>query len=521
MNEPADRTERQGHGRPIPFGPVWVRCQIGLMLLAGGYLGQVLDRGNRLYGYLDWRDTLALIVLLAGGGLLAAAGLHACMRMAKGRMGAWLSPWFFFFVVQAGFNFFPVLRQKLVLHWPWMTGTAYYLLIWGTGLGLTAAGYAWPRMRKTAIAGCRRLGLLWPLLVLLPVRLLWAPKWPDSGMDPLDLGRNDEGRGAAAVILILDMIGYDDMWDAHGNVRSELPALVEFSKTSTIYHRARSCGDFTSTSLPGLMLQEEVTDPLVMETGVYWRLAGGSNEPPRLPGDFLNRMTRPFQLAGGRAVYIGYYLPYATIMPGIWDGVHSPCFYGVVPSGGTSAWKAALYRQWVGYLTASKDPLAGMAKQFNAYTPMLDRYHRQLTWGVLEAGTAFIREALSPGDLVIIHLTVPHPPIVFNAEGGASSYGREDPEGYEEQLRYADRLFGELTDVLHAAGRWDDSWVVMLSDHGSHFKDWSQNPEGKRHVPLMVKAPGQTAREDDHDMIRLADFRQIPGFFPAPPAAEE
>lgn len=131
---------------------------------------------------------------------------------------------------------------------------------------------------------------------------------------------------------------------------------------------------------------------------------------------------------------------------------------------------------------------------------------------VLAAGKRFVRDCLSPGDLVILHLTVPHPPIVFDAEGGPSRYGREDPAGYADKLSYADRLFSELVDELKQAGQWDKSWVILMSDHGSHFKDWSSNPAEKRHVPFMAKAPGQAARRDLREPIRLADFERIPGF---------
>ena len=66
--------------------------------------------------------------------------------------------------------------------------------------------------------------------------------------------------------------------------------------------------------------------------------------------------------------------------------------------------------------------------------------------------------------------------------------------------------------ALRDSGRWDESWVIVLSDHGPHFRDYSGMPAGKRHVPFLVKAPGQTERRDVHEPIRLADFETIPGF---------
>ena len=508
-------------GSQLSFVRRLLVSEITAVLLAGGYLGLCLSGDNRLFMYFGWVDTAALLMLVGGAGLAAALVLHAGSRATRGRSDKWLSPCFFFAVVMIGFNFFPTLRQAWVKHLPWLSGTVYYLMIWGLGGVLTWAGYRWSGMRKLAAAGWRRSALLWPLLILLPFNLLAAKKWEGGQGGAVQLERRAQGAAAPVVVLILDMIGYGDAFTPEGAVFETLPNLASFSSSAMVFHQARSCGDFTSTSLPGLMLQEEVGNPLLENDGVRWRVQASAGGPPRLAKDFAMALPYRFREAGGRAVYFGYYLPYKEIMPGAWDEVVSPCFYGLPRSRfGTGLW-AALWHHVVQYWIASKDPVAGWAKQIDLYTPWLNDYHRELTGDVLEAGKRYIRDSLSPGDLAIIHLTVPHPPIVFNAEGGPSRYGREDPAGYADQLYYADRLFGELVGELKQAGQWESAWVVVMSDHGSHFQDWSSDPEEKRHVPFMVKAPGQTERQDLQEPIRLADFEQIPGFPLAPATGKE
>ena len=66
--------------------------------------------------------------------------------------------------------------------------------------------------------------------------------------------------------------------------------------------------------------------------------------------------------------------------------------------------------------------------------------------------------------------------------------------------------------ALKQTGKWDHSWVLVTSDHGIHQRDYGAHPEMKRHVPLLVKAPGQTSREDRQDPIRLDELDRIPGF---------
>ena len=116
------------------------------------------------------------------------------------------------------------------------------------------------------------------------------------------------------------------------------------------------------------------------------------------------------------------------------------------------------------------------------------------------------------GDFAVFHLPAPHQPYVFAADGGPGRYAGLDPAGYPAQLVYADRLFGEWMQALRDSGRWAESWVLVLSDHGPHFRDYAGTPAGKRHVPLLVKAPGQSVRRDEFEPIRLADFEAIPGF---------
>jgi hypothetical protein len=499
-------------GRGCSFVRRLLVCEVAAVLVAGGYLGQSLSANNRLFMYFGWLDTAALLVLVASGGLAAAVLLHAAARMTRGCSDQWLVPWFYFLAVLVGFNLFPALRQSWVKQVPWLSGTVYYLMIWGLGGTLTMAGYMYPRLRRLAVVGWRGLAFLWPLLLIVPVNLMTAKKWEEVSGDPVRLGRRADDTGPPVVVIILDMVGYEDAFTAAGAVRDNLHNLGVFAQTAMVFHQARSCGGATVPSLPGLMLQEEVESPLLEKDKVRWKIQGESNAPAQTAEEFERALPYRFKKAGGRAVYIGYYLPYKELMPGAWDEVFSPCFYGVARTVPGTVWGTALLHHAVQYLIASKDPVAGVAKQFNLFIPLLDRYHRKIAWDVLEEGKRYIRQCLSPGDLVIIHLTVPHPPIVFDVDGRPSRFGREDPAGYADQLSYADRLFGELIDELKQAGQWDKSWVIMMSDHGSHFKDWSANPAAKRHVPFMVKAPGQTARQDLREPIRLADFEAIPGF---------
>ena len=496
----------------LTFRRRWLLCTISGFLLAGKWLGQLMDPETRWFLFYGWVDFAVVMALLFGCGLAAAEFLHLIARASRGRSDRWLSPWFFFLAIQISFNFSFTLWDWVLAHipqWsPWLQ-----ISIWSVGLALTAGGYAFPAMRGWATKGWRTLAFLWPLLFLVPLNLALAKKWENVSGDPCRLGFRSEGKGAPIVIFILDMVGYDNIFTGAGLIRNHLPHLKAFSDGATVFHRAQSPGDWTDTSLPGLMLQEEVTLFSSTPDGARWGLQSDSTEPLRLAHEFPRSIPHRVHSAGGRSVYIGYTVPYKNLMPRVWDEAYIRPLYGVSLPEPAPRWASLLVYHWLRYVRVSKDPLAALVRRTNVHLALEHRHWRAITQDISAIGLRFIRENLSPGDLTIIHSPMPHEPYVFAADGSPSQLPRDEVvAGYQAQLRYADQILGDWITALKQTGKWDPSWVFVLSDHGIHQRDYGAHPERKRHVPLMVKAPGQTTREDRHDPFRLVDLDRIPGF---------
>lgn len=96
---------------------------------------------------------------------------------------------------------------------------------------------------------------------------------------------------------------------------------------------------------------------------------------------------------------------------------------------------------------------------------------------------------------------------------GWSNWG-EDPEPpllarqrFLLQVILTDRLLGRIIDKLEAAGLYDDSLIVVTSDHGASFTAGRHTRAMTRetyrdvlYVPILVKLPGQqTGRVDDRN----------------------
>jgi len=484
---------------------------VATTLVAGGYLGQILSADNRLYMFFDWTDTVLVLSWITVVGLTLGFILHEVGRKTRWQSDRWLSPWFYFVGVLIIFNNNLLPRETLVRFAPWLSPQLYYLIIWGAGLVLTGAGYRCRSWRKGAHVGWQVMFVLWPILLIIPYSLAIAPKWENIRGDPAQLGMRSNGDSPALVVIILDAVGYAEAFNPDGLVHDDLTHLAEFSSSAMVFHRATSGGYYTGTSLPSLFFQQEVMYPILHNETVRWQIRGRASEPPRSPRDFERALPYRFRDAGGRSVYLGFYLPYKKIMPDAWsEALILPVSGAVYKDNRYSLTSRSLFHL-IRYVGISKDPVSALLKQFGIHGLVFDKHWRVMTAELQEAAETYIRECLSSGDLLIIHLNIPHSPYVYNADGNPVRDSR-DPLAYRRQLQYADGLFGRLLADVKSRGLWDSSWVVMLSDHGRHNHDWNHDPEGKRHVPFMVKAPGQKERRDIDTPIRLVDFHRIPGF---------
>jgi hypothetical protein len=113
------------------------------------------------------------------------------------------------------------------------------------------------------------------------------------------------------------------------------------------------------------------------------------------------------------------------------------------------------------------------------------------------------RAAVDPDvGLLLIHWPIPHPPAIFNHVTNELDLSRES--GYVGNLALVDRTLGELRREMEAAGLWDETIVLVTSDHWfrseMHFRTKEDaealaGPPNHR-VPFMLKLAGQKQRVD-------------------------
>jgi len=104
------------------------------------------------------------------------------------------------------------------------------------------------------------------------------------------------------------------------------------------------------------------------------------------------------------------------------------------------------------------------------------------------------------------HLTLPHTPYVFDAEGRYRPEGRDMPveAAYLDQLRATNTMIGELLDELLAGPTATDPIVVLQSDEGPHPPALDAEPE------LRVEWPS-APQADLERKLRILDVMYLPG----------
>jgi len=84
---------------------------------------------------------------------------------------------------------------------------------------------------------------------------------------------------------------------------------------------------------------------------------------------------------------------------------------------------------------------------------------------------------------------------------------------YDGEIAYMDFYMGKLFDLLKTLGMYDNSWIIVVADHGESFGEHSYMGHGGAlyenliHVPLIMKYPkGWRSDDNIEDRLQLMDI---------------
>ncbi len=246
----------------------------------------------------------------------------------------------------------------------------------------------------------------------------------------------------------------------------------------------RAPADETLDALPGYLAGRQVSQVRVdgmdlMELGTDGQLTPFS--PVEATGLFATA-----RRLGYRTEMAGYYLPYCSLLGDLVDVCRSLSFYNA--SGVDDGFSPLNPIDTTLILWPRQFPF-GIVKN-----PPFARLQR----GLVGELSAFARRTLDESQPVFrfVHFSVPHLPFVFDENGynpPLNPLHTSPDDAYLRQLRYVDRLVGEVMATMERDGTFERSTFAVLADHGFRFGGRERD---KLHIPFIVKRAGQTARSD-------------------------
>ena len=117
--------------------------------------------------------------------------------------------------------------------------------------------------------------------------------------------------------------------------------------------------------------------------------------------------------------------------------------------------------------------------------------HPQGRWFILERGLAV------PNDpaygLSFIHLPVSHAPHAYDRRTGQFTLRNSPVRGYFDSLALLDRTLGEIRRSMESAGMWDQTTVLITSDHPYREAEAIDGKSDPR-IPYFLKMASQKDR---------------------------
>jgi hypothetical protein len=432
--------------------------------------------------------TQAVPVLILGGiDVLATRGGDRASRIWRSALYALTA---FFFARQAQVHY-PDAFYGLFPSWAGLPACL--------AAAAALAALSWKRPRETD----RLFALLGILAVALTGLYLGGTLGRTSNAPPLDAAGPLEpaAPGRPVVLLLFDELGLDVLVKDGRIDAQAFPRLAALAEEGAWFPRATSDAALTEESIPTFLTGRR--HPAADARTVFQRLRESHRLRAQVPWTFLHAELQRSLGAGDRArcrvdpeaLRLGPLDTLSFLGTGL---AESPILRaGFSPPRGEKLPLPDLWDLW-----ESRDILAYEVESF----------------------LRMLNEEARPGRILYWHCSTPHFPFQYDREG--RRHGRPDDrfspgatnadavwENYREQVRGVDRLVGLIVDRLKAAGVYDDTLLIVTSDHGLRTGG-VREPEGYPEVqsgrsvriPFIARGPSirPGLRETDYQHVDFA-----------------
>lgn len=298
------------------------------------------------------------------------------------------------------------------------------------------------------------------------------------------------------VWIIFDELDYATLTTAKQN-NIELPDFDRLMNESFVAQNAISSQNMTVRSLPALLTGRPLRDSNPIAANDLLLYPKDNSEPFTLRQS-SNIFTEVENL-GGESAIVGWYHPYPRIFQerisyGFWSPLAIPKCSGVLQFATCSL--NTFIRSFV------RVPFA------NRLFSSLEAFKEEVRDGSRETQierNCFLTDKAdelvsnTKLNLLFFHFSIPHYPKIARID----LHGEET---YFNSLEVANDTLKRLRETLEKAGQWDDTVLIISSDHPWRVKkleDFNYLPEGQKQaalrdtrIPFIVKFAGQKNRVD-------------------------
>jgi arylsulfatase A-like enzyme/Tfp pilus assembly protein PilF len=169
------------------------------------------------------------------------------------------------------------------------------------------------------------------------------------------------------------------------------------------------------------------------------------------------------------------------------------------------------------------DSVFGLAQGFDTYDDNLDASHEQAYLNERSAAqttdlaNAWLTKHRRDKFFLFIHYYDPHDPYVSHKARRFPSLPMisfRHADFYDSEIAYTDQHVGMVIEHLKRLGLYDSTLLIVTGDHGESFGEHSEPGHGffiyhsTVHVPLIIKAPGQSSERTINNVVGLIDIVQ-------------
>ena len=384
----------------------------------------------------------------------------------------------------------------------WQKSLTFFLadlLLYGTLLVGLALRWLRPLGYQRVVRGFRLLlllvgcGLVWMVPELLYLGLRSQPqeaRMPVTRSGPPVVRGSAPGSRGRIVWILFDELSYNQTFD-HRFPGLAMPAFDKLKSESVSFSDLKPAGYETDRVVPSFFLGHVVDDIRSDLNGKPKVKLAGQGDWQAL--DTHATLFSDAQRLGWTTGVVGWYNPYCRILAGTLDY----CFWrmGNGQWNGTSSGQSALRNAIAPY----KEMVRGW--RHTPGFPQEEKHAADLAALVPQAEALIRDQGIG---FVFIHLSVPHPPGIYDRRSGhQSSTGT-----YIDNLALADRTLGELMGTLNATALAAQTTVIVCSDHSWRVPLWRPTPQWSKEEEaasgghfdtrpvLMIHFPGQSTEHD-------------------------